>query len=249
MDINIICAKQNREEHYDMFLHYLNQLSEGHHVSVYVSSSGDSLEYKDNHFKNFENIHVYHNLIELETFNKSILLNDAISRMRCHYDIMCVMDIDMIYGKNFFTYIESMFNDACDYVVSYGRKLTEAVTNGMYEHVPEYEQMERLEGVNFAGCSQIVMNEHTIELLLEIFGFVYDDRYEGWGGEDSDLSYKSKILADNRLIDKRISGHVWYHLYHKSREPENVEQTENYARYMNNRKLIENDIKTYLRNK
>jgi len=245
MDINVIVAKSDREESYDIFLHYLNKISEKHDVTLYVSSSKDTLEYKPEYFQFLENIFVDHQQVPLPThnFNKSILLNHGLNRMRSHFDIVCIMDIDMIYNEGFFDQVESSLRHGYNYIVSTGQNLDEDETFQVFEKIPE--EINQSIGTKFTGCSQICMTEDVLDVLEDTFGFLYDERYEGWGGEDSDLSYKSTILHRHMLLSKTEVRDVWNHLHHISRRPKDVENTTNYKRYLMNKLIIEKAVDVY----
>jgi hypothetical protein len=242
MDINIIVAKRDREEDYDIFLHYLNKISVGHDVTVYVTSSKDTLKYPPEYFQFLENIFVNHQHAPAPSFNKSILLNQGLARMRSHYDVVCIMDIDMVYNQGFFTKVESLIKRGHNYIVCSGQNLSEEQTFQVFEKIPE--EVHDV-GVQFTGCSQICLTEDALDTLEDLFGFVYDDKFEGWGGEDSDLSYKSSVLHNHALLSKTVLKDVWNHLEHPSRKPVDVENTDNYKRYIENKPIIEKQVTAY----
>lgn len=246
MDINIVIAKRDREENYDIFLYYLNKISRGHDVKVYVTSSRDTLKYPGDYFKYLENIYVNHICTPAQGFNKSVLLNQGLTRMSRHRDVVCIMDIDMIYNPDFFAHLQHMIEDGCDYIVSAGQNLNQASTFEIFEKIPNISWIKNMPGQNFTGCSQISMTEHTLDLLLNIFGTIYDKRFMGWGGEDSDLSYKSTLMSIKGLIDKRKMIGAWNHLKHPSKKPAQVESTPNYKLYVRNKSIISKTVADYI---
>ncbi len=162
-----------------------------------------------------------------ERFNKSKLLNHSLKIMRGDYDAVCVFDIDMIYCSDFFHRVETAMYRGCDYVVCYGQKLSEKRTWIIGEDLPSNEEIFRWEGEAFKGCSQIVFNQKILKLFRKCFGCFYDERYEGWGGEDSDLSYKSRLLSEVRgVIKKRQLDKAWCHMFHPSARPEDYRNTD-----------------------
>ena len=43
---------------------------------------------------------------------------------------------------------------------------------------------------------------------------LYDDRFQGWGGEDSRISITTWKMHHHNLIKKVINFDMWYHLWH-----------------------------------
>lgn len=242
MKINIIVAKSGREKQFPVFLRYLNTISKEHDVKVYISYC-DSYPI---HSRAYQNIEIVCDHIDLEVFNKSKLLNNSLNIMRKDYDYVCVFDIDMIYNKEFFNNLGSCFDAEIDYVVSYGKKLCKMKSDSVYSSFFTIDEISNLQGDEFKGCSQISINKKVIDIFTELFGKVFNESYESWGGEDSDLSFKSRVLDKMGIIKKRVLYNCWTHLWHQSNKPINyVPNGKNYKLFHSSVTEIENRIKQY----
>lgn len=244
MKINIIVAKKYRDRQYQTFLYYLNQISKDHDVSVYISSCGDDIAYCNAYLVEFENMRTDHEYVNIPVFNKSILLNHGLKRMRKNYDIVSIFDVDMIYHYDFFDIIEHCFSIGIDYTVTYGKQLSPAMSEKVYLF-PEINEIFKYVGKEYLGCSQITMNKKVIFILENLFGKVFDERYEGWGGEDSDISFKSKMLTKLNIIQKKELYNCWVHLWHESNKPVDHINSNNYKIFHDSKIKIENKIKEY----
>lgn len=240
MGINVIVAKKLREEHYDIFLYYLNNMSVKHDVHLYTTSCKDNIDYPQEYFQHLDNIKVTHTLLPSEDFNKSKLLNHSLEIMReiDKSGFVCVFDIDMIYCSDFFKKIKDSFLKGNNYIVSYGQKFTEEQTENISKHLDKVENIFRVGGERFRGCSQISFTIDVFRLFKKYFGSFYDEHYVGWGGEDSDLSFKSHGLNARGIIKKDIIRDVWAHMWHPDNKPKNHKDTENFKYFENNKERV-----------
>ncbi|MBT6051233.1 MAG: hypothetical protein HOG49_30915 [Candidatus Scalindua sp.] len=223
--INVIAVNQNRDDHEKTFIRYIEILIEHYkedHDIKYLLVGGTD-----------------------EEFNKAKLLNIAIADMRQDFDVLCVFDIDMIYSYQFFSTIEIAFHAGYDYIVSYGQKLPKEQSEYIVENM---QKCFRGEGASFKGCSQITITKQTLEIFKDCFGEkFYDESYTGWGGEDSDISFKSKLLEKEILIKRKELYDMWFHLWHESRKPENYkDKDENSIRFQNSKKVLEEKVQKYV---
>ena len=211
--INVIMAKKGRDEHYKTSLYYLRLILYGHNVKLYKTDCTEKI------------------------FNKSKALNKSLSEMREDYDFVCVFDVDMIYRYQFFNDIEGLINRGYDYIVSYGMKLSKEDTEDIFKRRHRYFAYN---GEKFQGCSQITLTKKALGVFKTYFGDkLYDEEYKGWGGEDSDLSFKSKILSENNLIKKTSLAAVWFHLWHPESRPKDYrEKDKNSIRFQSSKEKI-----------
>jgi len=215
--INILIPKRGRIEYLKVCLHYLNTANADrkYDIIVYVvddTETGYPLPV-------YDNIQVQQEYLKGDGwFNKSKLLNYGLSKARYDFDHISVVDADMCYTTNFFGAVSASFDNGADYIVSHGYKLTEASSKHVYS-LPAIGEIDNYEKEEFkVGPSQISMNRKCLDALKTYFGDkLYDEAYSGWGGEDSDLSLKSKILDRLGKIKKISINSMWYHLYHQQR--------------------------------
>lgn len=211
---NIICAKKGREECFEVFINHLSNANwvNYHTVNIFVASADELLR----KYCKRENINIFVLPFYLSTgfFNKSILLNyglhHAISK-KCDY--LSIMDIDICYRRNFFDYISKTIHSN-EIVVSGGIKANREISRIILRGNVEAGIVEQITPSNYP--SQITMKPKTYKLLLDVLGSdkLYDERFVGWGGEDSSVSALIRAL-DKRGIVKRIyADNMWVHLWH-----------------------------------
>jgi hypothetical protein len=198
-----------------------------HEVYLYCSCGDKNLSEWAEEYSNFSRLEL---LLPMDVFNKSKLLNNSLKTMRQDFDVVCIFDIDMIYNYNFFNQIEKFVHEGFNYIVSYGRKLTKEETENIMVNKPNHFGTQEKK---FKGCSQITMTKPVLNYFLECFGApLYDEYFEGWGGEDSDLSFKSNLLD----LNKTTLDDVWFHLWHLENRPKNYRETDKNSIYFQNKK-------------
>lgn len=182
-------------------------------------------------------------------FNKSALLNKGIKQLGEIKDDDCIsiFDVDMIYHPNFVSIMQTLL-EKYDYIVSYGHKLTKRNTDYILYRCPEFNEIESLNSHPFKGCSQITFNKKVYDILMDCFGHIYDETFCGWGGEDSDLSYKSRVLNDLGKIKKTHVYNMWYHMHHPFDRERMDKSSFNYQYFQRKKKDIENAISKYYSN-
>ncbi|MBT6048417.1 MAG: hypothetical protein HOG49_16570 [Candidatus Scalindua sp.] len=223
--INVIAVNQNRDQHENTFIRYIEILKEhykeDHDIKYFISEG--------HHFE----------------FNKAKLLNKAIAEMRQDFDVLCVFDIDMIYSYQFFSAIEEALYEGCNYIVSYGQKLPKDQSDYIVENM---QKCFRGEGSLFKGCSQITITKEVLQIFKDCFGEkFYDESYTGWGGEDSDISFKSKLLEEKILIKRKELFDMWFHLWHESREPENYREKDgNSTKFQDSKDVLREKVDKYV---
>jgi hypothetical protein len=188
--INVIIAESNREDNLISCLHYLNLANVGknYSVDVYVVKNGYT---PNQHVQDNINIHtIFHSMYSKE-FNKSKLLNYGLFCMKKQFSWLSVVDVDMIYCSDFFSMIDMCMHSK-SYVISKGA-------------IP--------------GTSQISMSYEVYNLFKEIYGEkLYCEEFVGWGGEDSDVSFKAMDMRKSGLINIVKLPDLWYHTPHERTE-------------------------------
>jgi hypothetical protein len=213
--INVFIAKTGRDHHLRACLHYLDSAAdEGRDVVVYVIDERPcSLE-----IGTFRNLRVEY-LLESTSpglpFRKGFLLNRGISRARTDYSWLAIVDVDMVYRSGCFGILEGYMR--CDhYTISTGQKLNETDSIWVLERLPEFRDIGRCAHEDFSSCpSQVSMSRRVYALFVDVFKSpLFEGDYVGWGAEDSELSYKSRLLENAGLLTKVELSDAWFHLYH-----------------------------------
>lgn len=223
MKINIIIAKKDRESHLGACLHFLNE-SAKHQVNdikVYVVDEYTSESNTNLPAPNYSHISVHRVKVPStsDLFNKSCLLNIGLIVMRQQYDWVAIVDVDMVHRETFFTKINTLISDKYQTCVCKGFSLdsfhSSILLNGRMV-LPDPELTLR-----YNGNSQIILTKYAVDLIQDIYGELYCEKFKGWGGEDSDMSFRLKDLSKVGLIaQQRVEG-VWYHLWHEPRRDVN----------------------------
>ena len=211
--INIIIAERDRDDCLSVCLHHLDIANSGklYNVIVYVVSDRRST------LVHCENIYVFMYYFPTLTkyFNKAALLNYGLEVMVPDFDWLSIVDVDMMYNPKFFNTIDMNISDR-SYLVSTGTQLSN--------------------GDVYPGASQISISRTVYELFQNIYGEkLYCEDFEGWGGEDSDLSLKSIDMKKEDLIDRRVISDMWIHRNHEKRH-----ENEDYTRQLFEKRRITN---------
>lgn len=217
--VNIVIAKRGRERHLNACLHFLDKCNTRFlfDVSVYVVEDRFSEHVNP---ESYFSIKVCYLFLEEQPllFNKSKLLNYGFEHMRQDYDWVSVVDVDMIYDPRFLDKINSTLIDntvcVCNgYDIDLG--ISMFILNGSYV-IPDIASLSK-----YAGNSQMSMTRNTVLLIKEIYGELYCEKFEGWGGEDSDLSFRIYDMVKANLLRRVTFDGMWCHLWHvKERDSE-----------------------------
>lgn len=229
--VSIIIPKRDRSEFLKICLHYLNICcaNKRFDVNVYIVDDSIFADNPDITYPNFKCL-TYLPIPHLGKFNKSKLINYALSKMD-DFDLLSIIDCDMIYDEDFLDSVYRNISLGAGYVVSHGYKLGKNLSDYIALMKPNLEYIKgSSDKEEFkVGPSQISMTRSTYKMFIDTFGSpLYDPYYEGWGAEDSDLSFKSMFLSSRNLLSKVELLGVWYHLYHESRNTDPVQYNKNY---------------------
>ena len=219
---NIMISKRGRKEYLLTCLHYLNLANANRYDDVEVYISHDDNEILD--FSNFKNLKIFYYFIQNKGyFNRSILLNHSIKHARKDFDIMTIMDLDMIYDDKFFEIIKYLIN-YYDYIVPTGYKIPKEESESIKESLDNVDIIKKLGRYdNYAPPSQMSMNKKAYFEMIKASDReqLFNEYYEGWGCEDSELSAISAYLRQKGIIKKTMMHGMWYHLWHEIEHDKN----------------------------
>jgi hypothetical protein len=168
--------------------------------------------------------------------NKASFINGILGQVEEYFDfdIVSIVDVDMIYNPSFYYTIEQEIDDDT-YIISSGYKLSEKATMELFKTKdkitysditpdmidPEYELM----GNTGAYPSQITLTKNLYNKILDIMQSdkLYSEEFLGWGGEDSYLSFFSRHCAEAGLFKKKVIPDMWYHLWHPPADKSNID--------------------------
>lgn len=216
--VNVLIAKRGRNDQLDTCLYYLNEANkkDKYDVCVYIIDDGvephtqlQKLPHLDLKYWIRTNGSVH--------FNKSKLLNYGMEIFRSDYDWFSMIDIDMAYSPRFFDTVCAGLT-SCNYLISTGWKLESEPSKKVNENHPPFEEILLYEPKTLftVGPSQITMPKETLQLFEKVFKTpkLYNEDYEGWGAEDSELSFKARHMGTRGLIRRDSLTGMWFHLHH-----------------------------------
>lgn len=261
---NIIIPSRNRPEYLSYCLSNLDKMVNPIDLNVLVYIVQDcSTRHNLDKIRNI-NVSVVQFPQKPELFCRAKLLNYGQLAMRKEFDYISIIDNDMIYNPNFFNKIIETVQDNV-YFISSGFKLKENITKELlskkvslrYAQINDNQIDPDSKRANQRGLypSQITLNKKTYLKILKILNqkTLYDNGFEGWGGEDSVLSFFSNECLRYELLKKITDRNMWFHLHHPRPWDDG---TFNEAQYAKNQRLLKfckelnNDrLKSYLRGK
>jgi len=233
--VNIYIAKRDREEQFLNCLHYLNEANKNNKymVTVIVAEDVDKLSYRSISFPNIEV--KFLEFISTGLFNKSKLLNACIEcGDKLDYEWFQICDLDMLYSPDYFDMVGSLIGNGADYIVCLGWKLLEGSDYLVQKHLPFNVILEtNLKSEFIDGPSQIAVTRKGHNIIKKYFPeSLYNAEFLGWGGEDSVLSSKSRILEIRGKLNKVKLRKIWIHQWHVEKKGEgNPHYAENLALY------------------
>lgn len=236
--INVVIPKSGRDSHLNLCLYYLDKAASliNHSVVVYVVDTS-SIEVPV-----CKHITVTPIVLPRKqpVFNKSELLNYGLEVMDKDFWFVSIIDVDMLYVKDFFLRLQSTVTNKT-YIFSTGVYLDQEETNNF---LTTKKEINKVVGnyPEVSGPSQVTLHNELLQLFKDIYGDkLYCEDFNGWGGEDSDLSYRSRDMERNGLIVRKELRYMWYHMYHNNHR---INCLINKALYVNrkaeNKKLLDN---------
>lgn len=244
---SVLIAKRGREEYLSSCIHYLDNANSSNQFDVQVLIVDDGGDKPLDLFaKNLSIKHVQVCSI-FQHFNKAYLLN--VGMKYADTDFVSVVDIDMVYSPLFF---EQMYRkrSGTPYIISIGHKLDDHSSSIVMQTQPKFSEIFSLVPIQSfpEAPSQITLARNTVDKFAEIFesDFFCED-FEGWGGEDSDISFKATELAKFRLIDKYVIPDMWFHLWHENSRDE-TQFGRNLSLFEDRKGKTKSLVNTYARN-
>jgi len=205
----------------------------------------------------FKVVHVWH---EDQGFRKAIVLNKAVAKSTCEYIIQidgdCIMHSKFItdhkknaqrglylYGTRstitkealprIFKEQQTKFNYFSKNLKKRSRTIHSALLSKMYKPHQHFSN-------NFRGCNVSFWRED----FIEING--YNEFFEGWGREDSDLVIR---MGNNGIWAKRLRyAGIVYHIYHPENSRNRLDENDALQEQSINEKVtrIEKGVSQYL---
>ncbi len=217
---NIIIPKRGRDDHFETCMIYLNKAAAyiDTPVKVYVVSE------KPCTLKNWTpNLTVVAVPVEHDPiFCRAKFLNAGLAAMGKDFNYVSIIDGDMIYRKDFFRIVQGIDEDT--YFVSGGLKLEEEFTRQCLVNSTDFYgvsidhiiEESRKENRRMLYPSQITLSKTLYYKILSILEreTLYDNRFRGWGGEDSELSFFSRACHQAGVFKKEYHPSIWHHLFH-----------------------------------
>jgi hypothetical protein len=220
--VNIVIAKRGRDNYLSLCLHYIRRAGEHQNLNIDIYVVDDSIVPCDKTFlKGTTNINVYYTHLEQTSnhFNKAKLLNYGLEIMNQDFRWLSIVDVDMIYSAHFFSVINSL-TSLRSYIITTGNYLDKALTD---YYMLTLDEPNTYEGIKCSGASQISISPEVYKLFKSIYGDkMYCEDFISWGGEDSDISFKSVDLQRYNLIDRRKIESMWLHLQHNQSKSDHL---------------------------
>ena len=231
---NVIIPKTGRDDFLNVCLFYLDKAASvvDFNVNVYVIDTAKLKIPKYNSIK----VKVCQ-LPASCVFNKALLLNYGLEVMEQDFWFVSIVDVDMMYSQDFFLRLESIMTKRT-YVFSTGVYLTKELTDEFIRNRPSILSV-RGQYPEMSGPSQVTMHNNVYKMFKSIYGSsIYCEDFFGWGGEDSDLSYRAREMHKAGLIYRSELKYAWYHMYHDNDRYNAVANRYLYV----NRKALNKDI-------
>jgi predicted glycosyltransferase involved in capsule biosynthesis len=166
-----------------------------------------------------------------DEFRKSTAFNSG--AIYASGDVLCFWDVDVLIRDSFIKIAYDLIKDgAADHIYPFNGTFVDVQKDLFPDFLDQYnfDYIEKLwtnkhESLHFAsgdspgGCTMI-----SKEAFNRMGG--YDDRFIGWGFEDTDFLYRSRKV--NKISNIKLDYAVCWHLHH-----ENAKRLEN-PHYLNN---------------
>ncbi len=217
---NVIVTNWDRDEYCSKCISYLDKANEGRADSVIVYLISDK-HYDPPYTKNIKVVQIKAEQEE-DKFCKAALINMGMKKMRKRYDYFVQLDCDLLVDEDVFTKIAQA---SMDWLVLGGVKLVKDFTDfilygdeksGEQEIDPESIALNDRRG--YVG--NVAVKRECIKDVLQAVSReeLYDEKFKGWGGEDSQLSMLTSAMKQRGIISKDYLSNAWMHLWH---EPSN----------------------------
>jgi hypothetical protein len=213
----VLIPKRGRDAHLGACLHYLDNAAETARYPVVVSVVDEGTSKID--ANRFRNLIVEHLVVPSSNgipFQKGHLLNQALNQISQDFTWLSLVDVDMLYSPTFLSSLNDLMTSN-SYVISTGHRLNAVNSAWVLAGWPDFGEVQHLAKEDFSACpSQVSMSRDVYELFTDVFGTrqLIEGDYRGWGAEDSELSYKSRLLEAAGLLTRIMLRDSWVHLFH-----------------------------------
>ncbi|GAB4445400.1 MAG: hypothetical protein OHK0015_47640 [Chloroflexi bacterium OHK40] len=230
MQISLIIPRRGRDAHLAACLHYLGLANqpERHNLEVLVVSADEEPPQLTECPAGLA-VRVLHRPGAGLAFSRAALLNAGIAALRPGWECCGLVDIDMLYAPGALDAIARALSNA-GYAVLTGQRLSAAQTAEVLKHRPAYAEIAGWACQRFTTPSQIAFTPAWLARYHDVFGYatLFDERFVGWGYQDTVPELASNLLARAGIARKAIVERAWHHLEHE-REPRQAETERNLA--------------------
>ena len=217
---NVIIPKRGRDDHFEVCMVYLNK------AAAYIDTPVNVYVVTETDFKikaMMLNLNIVTVPIDYDpVFCRAKFLNVGLAAMSKDFNYVSIIDGDMIYRKDFFRLVQEIDTDT--YFISGGVKLEEEFTRRCLINSTDFYRLSTndideksiTENKRMLYPSQITLSKTLYHKILSILDreTLYDNRFIGWGGEDSEISFFSRVCHTEGVFYKRYSHNIWHHLFH-----------------------------------
>jgi len=196
----VVTSLKGRTEQYMASRQYLERAMFGHDVKCYVreDTQGDDVP-----------------------FHKAKLLNEAIDSMNDDWNVFVQLDADVCLRGTIFDDLEVLHEKSFAFLG--GVKLTEEASHEIERVIPPWQEMFDKEvdpeSINLnrrqGYVGMVVLHRELFETARGFLGGkLYDERFVGWGGEDSVISFLSRDMQARGMCKREYIFDAWRHLWH-----------------------------------
>jgi hypothetical protein len=226
--VNIIIPKRNRDEYLKLFLYNLNLCNNisDYDVMVYI---GEDIKENVNkiNFSIYNNIKIKHiyieNLKEADNlFCRGYLIHKLLEQMREDYDWFSLVDVDIVYTKNFLNDINILLKKEKRSIICKGNLLEKGndykkILKENYDFNYIIRNYSFIKSKGFSQATVTKDDHEKIKSKLKIKS-LYDvgslgEQFIGYGGEDVIVTRILQYLTNIKYITNK-----WIHIWHERQE-------------------------------
>lgn len=221
MRVSAIITNAGRDAHLPACLHYLAAAAGGGHALEVYLVEPEGIAAAPAGAPAGLRLHRVRGPATGAAFSKAALLNAGLAALAPGWECCALLDIDMLYAPDTLERLAPAI--AAGYVVMTGRGLDAAQSRGALARRPPYAELAALACPAFPSPSQIAFTPGWLARYREVFGraALFDERFVGWGHEDTVPDVAATLLARAGLAGKAVLEDAWRHLDHpRADEPE-----------------------------
>lgn len=218
MRARIVIPRRGRGERLATCLHYLSAASAaGRHQAeaLVVDDSPQPITLDPDAFPGLTLRYHHHPAAAGAPFSRAALLNAGIAAPGT-WDWCGILDLDMIVCADYLDRVGATI--AGGYLCLQGAALGPEATAAAVTGRPPFGVAAGWPRLAFVTRSQIAFTPAWLALFREVFGAggLYDERFEGWGYQDTLPDLAARLMAEGGLADKRFLADAWLHLHHEA---------------------------------